>query len=237
MVLREEIRTILSLQETENEMAKVEAVIRRYEEARPICQTRLARARQKVEESKTALRTLEKQIRETERQVTEWRENLRKFTAQQFKVKNQKEYDALTAQIEETQQKISDADEKGLAYLEQEETLARKLTQLEEHLASEERDCRTELQRIDLGVSENSALLEKLRGGRAVLAAQVDPVFLQRYERMRERFPGDCVVALRDGNCSGCHMRVVLHTIQTSSQGGGLTVCNSCHRLLYVPDV
>ncbi len=236
MVLREEIQTILSLQTAENEILKVESVVKRYTEARPVCQARLQRARQKVEECKTSVRALEKQVRETERQVTEWRENLRKFTAQQFKVKNQKEYDALTAQIEEIQQKISDADEKGLAYLEQEEALALKLTQLEEHLVSEESDCQAELQRIDLGLAENTTLLEKLRGARAVLAERVDPAFLQRYERMRDRFPGDCVVALRDGNCSGCHMRVVLHTIQASSQGGGLSVCNSCHRLLYVPD-
>ncbi|HNY27806.1 MAG TPA: hypothetical protein PLA90_08315 [Candidatus Sumerlaeota bacterium] len=236
MVLREETQTILSLQATENEITKVEAVIRRYAEARPICQARLGRARQKVEEGRAAVRALEKQIRETERQVTEWRENLRKFTAQQFKVKNQKEYDALTAQIEELRQKISDADEKGLAYLDQEEALARKLTQIEEHLESEERECQAELARIDQGVAENSALLEKLQGGRAVLAQRVDPVFLQRYERMRERFPGNCVVPLRDGNCGGCHMKVVLHTIQASSQGGGLAVCNSCHRFLYMPD-
>jgi predicted nucleic acid-binding Zn-ribbon protein len=168
--------------------------------------------------------------------VTEWRENLRKFTAQQFKVKNQKEYDALTVQIEELQQKISDADEKGLADLEQEEVLTRKRTQLEEHLAAEETECRAEFQRIDLGRGENLALVEKLREERARLAQQVDPAFLQRYERIRERFPGDCVVALRDGNCSGCHMRVVLHTIQASSQSG-LVVCNSCHRFLYIPEV
>lgn len=235
-MVREEVQTILSLQAAENEITKVEAVIRRYGEARPVCQARLGRARQKVEAGKTEVRALEKQIRETERQVAEWRENLKKFTAQQFKVKNQKEYDALTTLIEETHQKISDADEQGLTYLEQEEVLAGKLAQLEAHLESEERECQEELERIDRGVAENSALLEKLRGGRAILAQGVDPAFLQRYERIRERFPGDCVVPLRDGNCSGCNMKVVLHTIQASSQGGGLTVCNSCHRFLYIPD-
>jgi hypothetical protein len=48
MVLREEIQTILSLQAIENEIAKVEGVIQRYEEARPVCQARLARAVQIV---------------------------------------------------------------------------------------------------------------------------------------------------------------------------------------------
>jgi predicted RNase H-like nuclease (RuvC/YqgF family) len=235
MVLREEIQTILSLQAIENEIAKVEGVIQRYEEARPVCQARLARAVQKVEECKNAIRDLERQLRETERQVTEWRENLRKFTAQQFKVKNQKEYDALTVQIEELQQKISDADENGLADLEQEEVLTRKRTQLEEHLAAEETECRAEFQRIDLGRGENLALVEKLREERPVGATGGSRLFAA-LRTHSGTFPGRLCGRVARWQLQWVSHAVVLHTIQASSQSG-LVVCNSCHRFLYIPEV
>ena len=154
------IEALLAIQEIDAEILRVRTTQVRYAKSRDVREGEVQRARAKAEEVRSHVGDLEKRVREAERQVAEWRENLKKFLAQQAAVKTQKEYDALTHEIEETEQHISQADEQGIAFLEKEDDLAQRLGQLESDLADRERELEDELARIREREVEQAATIE-----------------------------------------------------------------------------
>ena len=75
--------------------------------------------------------------------------------------------------------------------------------------------------------------LARLQEERAVLIAQVDPEVLERYERLL-RSKGDlAVVAIKHGNCGGCHLNLPPQIVHNARAERELTSCSYCGRILY----
>lgn len=231
------VQDLLDIQEIDVETAKCRGQLGRYEGSRKSRRAEVERIRVQVAETGSHILQLEKQVREADREVLGWRESLDKFSGQQARVKTQKEYDALTHEMAETERKISDADERGMGFLEEEERLTTRLGQLERDLAKKSEECEQELARIDEREAATLALVEGWAERRRAVVARLDPTHLHRYEQLCERIPGTAIVPVVDGNCGGCFMRVILHRIQVAGRDAEAPVeCTSCHRFLYLPD-
>jgi hypothetical protein len=75
---------------------------------------------------------------------------------------------------------------------------------------------------------------ERLRAERARIAASLSAELLQRYERLRKRYPR-AVVATERGVCLGCFTR--RPTALASRREGGLETCERCGRILFRVEV
>ena len=232
-----DVKNLLEIQEMDQEVIKLQAELDRYDKSREARLAEVKRFEEKIEVLKAEILELEKMVREDDRQVAQWSDSLGKFLAQQSQVKTQKEYDALTHEMAETEEKISKAEEEGLNYLEEEDKLASRLETLENELAERREECDAEIARIVERQTDRKALIESIAEHRKEIQARVDPERYHRYERLQEQYPGTVVVPVKDGNCGGCFMRLILHRIQVSGRGEGeLVECTSCHRFLYTPE-
>lgn len=228
------VQELLILQEVDAAILEGGKVLERYAVSRESRSKEVKRATDRVREVKEKVLQLEKSVRESERQVLEWRASLGKFAAQQSVVKTQKEYDTLTHEIDVLESKISDADEKGLEFLEGEEALAESLEKMKADLAKKEEDFRVEIERIDEREAQKKAELETLQARRNATAGAMTPSLLKDYENLRHRFHGTCVVPLEGNICGGCFMKVVSQRIYSAGcDDHDLVRCNACRRFLY----
>ena len=90
-----------------------------------------------------------------------------------------------------------------------------------------------ELKALDERAAGIQARVNDLQSERKTLVEPVDPDALELYGRIFSKKP-DSVVAVENGICNGCHVKVVASTIQSLKQAAGLTHCDSCGRILYL---
>ena len=75
--------------------------------------------------------------------------------------------------------------------------------------------------------------IERDRTRRQVLMATVDAALRQRYEMILSRRGGLAVVAVRDGTCQGCRIRIPPQLYNQIQRNDQVILCPSCQRMLH----
>ena len=171
--------------------------IRDLEDERAGLQTRLNKIDQDKKEAEVQKKKLKLDIAESEGLI-------RKYEEQQLQVRNNREYDALTKEIEAHRQRIQGAYEEIERYDNLDENTAETvegaddtLTELEERI----KEKRVELDRV---VEETKAEQEQYESKRNEAAEAIDERYLRAYERLRTRVrDGRAVVPIERGAAAG----------------------------------
>ena len=164
-------------------------------------------------------------------------ENLKKFKAQLYKVRNNKEYDALTKEIDHSESTITKLETENLALEELVEKLKILIDELKptvEEFNEELKEKETELKKI---IKSNEKDEVKLRGEREQVAAKVRKNDLNTYMRIRKAKGGKAVVSVERSACSGCHNVVPPQRQIEIRQSKRLYNCESCGRILVAADI
>lgn len=203
------------------EIEKHEAELRRI-------QTQLDDYADRLEEAQRERRALE-------RDAETARARRREVEMQQFRVKNQVEYQALTKEIEEMRRRAGDFDEKALGILSDEEAVEAEIARLTE-LANQEEKRVSEVKDKLLGELELvTRQRDEAEQRRAALVEQLDLKTRTRYERTLKSKGDFAVVTLQGGACGGCYYQLPPQRVAEVRRGIGLIVCEGCGRMI-VPD-
>ncbi|MBI4417196.1 MAG: hypothetical protein HY563_00360 [Ignavibacteriales bacterium] len=165
------------------------------------------------------------------------RETIEKYKSQQFQVKTNKQYDALTREIDAALEKINKL-QKEMEALEGKVTVTKqdleKLGPEIETLKKELEERNAELQLVN---SEHEEEELKLRHEREKLVVRIDKSDLRRYERIREAKDGKAVVPVRRNACGGCFKRVPPQTVLELRKNTRLIQCEHCGRILVSDEI
>jgi predicted nucleic acid-binding Zn-ribbon protein len=71
---------------------------------------------------------------------------------------------------------------------------------------------------------------------REALRRQAAPPLLERYDALLGLNRTPAVVAVEQGACSGCHIRLATMVVHQVRHGSVVSVCPRCRRLLYAPE-
>jgi uncharacterized protein len=174
--------------------------------------------------------------KENEEEVEKLKANQKKFKAQLYNVRNNKEYDALTKEIDHSEELIKKletendtlADEsKRLA--DEIETISPQLNELSDELKVKEAD----LKEI---IKANEKEEAKLREQRKVIEDQTKKPDYSAYMRIRKA-KGKAVVTIKRSACSGCHNIVPSQRQLEIRRNNKLFFCEYCGRILVSPEV
>ena len=159
--------------------------------------TRLEKLKQEVKDGTVAAGQAENDIKDAEGLI-------KKYEEQQLQVRNNREYDALTKEIEAQKQRITDATARGEELELQKPALEAAIEEAEERLKALEAELsekQGELAEVMEDTKSEQADLEKLR---KKAAKDVDERYVRAYDRLRSRVrDGRAVVPLERGAAAG----------------------------------
>ena len=169
--------------------------------------------------------------------IEKLKENQKKFKAQLYQVRNNKEYDALTKEIDHTEEHINKleaennslADRSKVLTLEMED-ITPKLDELKQELKVKEAD----LKEI---IKANEREESKLLGERKKLESEVKKNDLSAYMRIRKAKKGLAVATIKRSACSGCHNIVPSQRQLEIRRNNRLFFCEYCGRILVSSEI
>ncbi len=159
-------------------------------------------------------------------------EKLKQYEEQLYKVQTNKEYDAISLEIDTKKMEIKELENKILQSLEEEEELRSNIANLDEELQKLDdqlHEYRRELDEIILQTKEEEARLQR---GRKNILADIDKRYQWQYERIRQAKAGLAVVPIKKNSCGGCFSAVPAQKIVEIREMNRLYTCEYCGRIL-----
>jgi predicted nucleic acid-binding Zn-ribbon protein len=174
---------------------------------------------------------------EIDLEIVTTKEKIEKYKEQQFQIKTNKQYDALTREIDVSQERVK--------------TLEKEMESIEGKSANAKTDLETltpELQELRKELKERQAELDqvnkehedeelKLKHEREKLIVRIDKSDVKSYERIRKALGGKAVVAVRKNACGGCFKRVPPQVSVELRKNSRVMICEHCGRLLVSDDI
>jgi len=230
--LENKLRLLYSLQNVDSQLDELEelkgdlpAEVRELEEQRAALEAQ-------VSQLETAMRSAFSQRDTTDGEIVALRERTEKYKAQQFQVRNNKEYDALTKEMDSAADTIVRL-EKEMELLEGKATVARGDIELAKEKLSEVDGVIEEKRAALAEVSKTTADEEaKLAHEREKLVHRIAKPDLVQYERIRKAKKGKAVVPVKKGACGGCFARVPPQKLLELRQNMLLYLCEHCGRIV-----
>lgn len=170
--------------------------------------------------------------------VVLFKENLKKYQDQLYHVKNNKEYDAITSEIDTTQETIDQNEFESLELEEAVKEIEEKIKQAE----TEIQELQAELDKSNQYLKEMLAKTEDeervLNEKRAPLLELLPRPILNHYERIRAGRGGMALALLKDGACSECSAHIPPQRAMEVRMMNDFYLCEVCGRILvYRPDL
>ena len=189
-------------------------------------------------ESKDAKRKESLEKREAnEEEIEKLKNNQKKFKAQLYQVRNNKEYDALTKEIDNSEEQINKLEAENNALADSSKTLAFDIEAIYPQLV--ELKAELELKEAELKeiIKANEKEEAKLNEKRKKLVEEVKKPDYSAYMRIRKAKKGKAVVTIRRSACSGCHNIVPSQRQLEIRRNNKLFFCEYCGRILVSAEV
>jgi uncharacterized protein len=155
-----------------------------------------------------------------------------RLTEQQFQVKNNREFDAITKEIENIKHERAALDERLRTAEVTEENLQAMLDEQNADLAEAVEDLALKEKELEAMTGEHNDELKKYIGMRLAVIAKLDDTLEAEYERIRT-FHREAAVAIRRDSCSGCFSAIPSQRIMEQKYNQEkLYICENCGRIL-----
>jgi predicted nucleic acid-binding Zn-ribbon protein len=180
-----------------HEIQKIDLEILETEKHGDVFQQRLAELEEGVKHIRTEVEALTEQgetaIREAKiLEGTVQAENLKikKWEVRLNEIRNQREYLALSREVEASKRANRDAEEKILELMTQREEIDKQLDELQDRLAEDEVDCDTERTTVEREMKEAQDNRDAIIKRREVLVPNVPASLLKKYDAIRVKRHG-----------------------------------------------
>jgi predicted nucleic acid-binding Zn-ribbon protein len=175
--------------------------------------------------------------KDNEDEIERLSNNLKKFKAQLYKVRNNKEYDALTKEIDHSESEIERLKSENYEFELSSERFKNEVAELMPKVQDQSillDQNQVELKKI---IEENEIEESRLRDKREKIASQVKKPDYSVYMRIRKALKGKAIVTINRSACSGCHNIIPAQRQIELRQNKRLFTCESCGRILVSPEI
>lgn len=185
-----------------------------------------------IEEINQKLSHLNENRRMFEKEIEASKKMLEKFEGQLYQVKTNREYDAISSEIETKKSQIGNLENKILQTYDEETELKKQLEELSEKKQQMEKQFKEYKKELDEISQSTKAEEEKLLAEREALTKMMDKSWLQRYERIRKAKGGIAVAPIERNSCGGCFSAIPPQRIVEIRESNRIYTCDFCGRIL-----
>jgi len=186
----------------------------------------------RVEADKVTLKEINLNSSKSEKVNSNIQEKINKLTDQLFLVTNNKQYDALSNEIEHLKEQKKENEELLISNLEEKETLEKNINKNEASLEELKTDLDVRRNKLDEALSETADEKAALENSRKKQVTEIDDNTMQVYNKVISARSGIAVVPLSGNSCGGCGAALPLQMV-SEIRAGDLHNCQSCGRFVY----
>lgn len=160
-----------------------------------------------------------------------------RLSQQQFQVKNNREFDAITKEIEHVKMERAALDENLRTFAVKHENLSVQLEIQHRELETARENLSEKEQELELLTGDHNEELKKFIDHRLKIIARLDDTIEAEYERIRT-FHREAAVSIKRNSCSGCFSAIPSQRIMEMKYNRDkMYTCENCGRILYTEDV
>jgi uncharacterized protein len=208
-------------------------------------QTKIARLGQELETQDSAHKKLTADIATRELEIKSRQEHIDKMRGMLGGTKTDKEYKQILVQISAEKAEVAKMETALLEVMQQAENMAKAIVTLKAQIVSEKQTLTRIEAQHGAKVAELSGQIAGFKAQREQAAKVVPGEALRQYERVSKKFPGDAMAPLEFEeddldtiSCGSCFMGLnVEHLNALRSGRDEVRRCNSCNRILYLPEM
>jgi len=186
-----------------------------------------------LDKGKIRLKEIELALNKAEHRLAEIKQKIDKLKDQLSLVTSNKQYDALTQEIEYLKQEMDEVELEDLELDEEKETLQNDLQEKENNLEALSENLKTRRLKLEDLIAESADKKTKLEKEREKKSINIDPSVLGRYVRIRDARDGLAVVTINVNSCSACGFVVPPQTVSVIRKKTLIYNCDVCSRFLY----
>ena len=184
------------------------------------------------------LNQLNMQIKAREIGKTDATALIKKYTEQQNNVRNNREYDSLTKEIEFQNLEIELCDKKIKEHRAEIEIKTVLIDESKSKFEERNKDLDQKKSELDSIISETQIDEEKLMSQRETISTQIEPRLLYAYSRIRNNVLNKlAVVSIERDACGGCFNKIPPQRQLDIKSSRKIIPCEYCGRILVDPEI
>ncbi|MCB0283119.1 MAG: hypothetical protein H6627_01265 [Calditrichae bacterium] len=230
--MQKSLYALIELQEVDNrldelmeERGDLPGIVEELEEKLSQKKAKFSNIDQEIKNSKV-------QIKELENKITEATEKLAKYNDQLYQVKTNREYDAITNEIEAVRLEQQENEEAAAKLSESLEDLVAAQGEFESEISKIEEELSENKVELDARLAETAEEENELKKERESIIKKFKPNILSSYETIRNARDGKGIAPVVNGNCGGCYSYIPPQKIVEIRKMSKIYECEFCGRIL-----
>jgi predicted nucleic acid-binding Zn-ribbon protein len=184
------------------------------------------------------LKGLEDQVNEKTQSIKDFKANIKKYEAQQGKVRNNREYDAITKEIEFQNLEIQLAEKRLKEYKFNIESKSEIVEKSQNEFSERKKDLKLKKSELDEIIAETEKEEKDLMKASEKSSAAIEDRLVNAYRRVRANTRnGLAVVPVERDACGGCFNKIPPQKQLDIRMNKKILVCEHCGRIMVDPNI
>jgi predicted nucleic acid-binding Zn-ribbon protein len=236
-VTREQIVSLVNLQQIEIETSSVKMKISNVDQRLAKLDDSLSDFKQVIEKQESVITELNQKYRDYETDVRMNLDAIKKSEAKLSSVKTNKEYQAFLKEIDDLKDKNSTLEDEMIEFLDRIEEAENTLNEKMAEYSELQTRLNNEKETIQKDTEEGKRQLENLDEQLKTVAGGIDDGLLGTYNKVKALQNNSIgIVAVIDAVCQGCNMNIPPQMYNELQRGDSLKKCPICDRIIYWKD-
>ncbi|MDF1711613.1 MAG: hypothetical protein P1U90_05205 [Akkermansiaceae bacterium] len=233
--MREDVKQLLALQDTDQKIQALEAELVRIPQLQEAAKDRLANDTQSLATAKSNYQANEIEIKNVELDIGTRKNTIERLKNQQFETKKNDEYTKLGEEVVRYEREVDELETRELELMEIADDLRSKIAGAEANLSKTQGFVDEEIAELQARLDDRKAELAETKTTREGLVAQVDDEdLLDTYHRLYNKRESQAVVRVTtERSCTSCHVQVTPATYALAQSGAAIAYCDNCSAILF----
>ena len=232
-IMNQTLEHLIKLQEIDHRLLEIKEHMGDLTTTVESQEVEIASLQSENEQKQERITEIEKNIRHHESEVEDFSTKMTKYKDQLYLVKSNKEYDALSQEIDHMKVTISESETEQLQYEEEK-------IELEENIKINGNKIKSisillNSNRIELqsAMAETTHEQEELESNRTTIYKKIEPSYLNVYERLRNARDGVGMASIFGQACGGCFSQLPPQTVIEIKENKKIITCPNCSLLQF----
>lgn len=235
-IMNDRIDRLLKLQAMDVDLGELERRLREIPEGERRAQDRLKRKEAEAAQGSEGLKRTRESSRLMELDLAIREQKAQKLKSQRLQIRDNKEYDALSREIQHELDEASRIENRVIEALEDIDRVKARREALDREILADREALDRERARLAAELVDVEREAANARKDREEIASTIDEEDLKQYSRLAKRYRGEAVASVMDQACTGCRLRLSAQVVSNLLMRREMVFCPGCARILYLGD-